>query len=186
MKTLLLFALLPLALFCKAQDGFKPIVNPPSSRTALEALKQVGQFQTFLNLINTVGAKELGLASTAGKNKSSPFHTILAPTDKAFEQLPANTISNIKKDKKKLTAFLKGHLLPGKVRVMDMFDNIQNSYKEFKTEEGYVLGFECDRHTGMHFPRIGSNIGVKAKVGKFQDVAVQEGLIHEIDGVLIK
>lgn len=49
-------------------------------------------------------------------NGDGPF-TVFAPTDAAFEKLPAGTLDGLLKDKEALTAILTYHVLAGKVSI---------------------------------------------------------------------
>jgi len=143
-----------------------------------EALSASGKFTTFLGLLEGAGIQESGLRKLAG---GRPF-TLLAPNDAAFAALPAGKVDLLRKDPKRLRAFLLAHILPGAIKVQDMFDASQSaSHKDFKTAQGRVLGFSCDgKHAGIHRPVIDG----RARVGTFQDVAFSGGVVHEIGGVL--
>ena len=137
-------------------------------------------------------------------------HTFLVPTDDAFARLPAGAVEKLKADPDRLTAFLLLHSLPGRVMVSDMFENVQNSKKSFVSTQGHVLGFQCNGHTGMHYPQLSViasaaewinapaqpvfstaitkkvvAVPPQARISAFQDVAVAEGVVHGIDGVLL-
>ncbi len=188
MKKLMLAALLAAAVSPSAlAQEFRPIPNPPQKSLA-EVLRAAGNFNTFLSLWEAAGFRDLGLTSSGAPSKlasAGPVggpRTLLAPNDAAFAKLPKGIVAALKKDRSRLRAFLLAHVIPGKVMVNDMFEPVENSRKEFKSEQGFVLGFSCDgRHAGMHNPTING----KARVGKFQDVMSAEGVVHEIDTVLI-
>ena len=76
------------------------------------------------------------------------------PNDAAFAKLGAGTLGLLKKDPKRLDAFLRLHSVPTKLMVADMFENVQGSKKSFETTEGHVLGFQCDGHEGAHYPHV--------------------------------
>jgi transforming growth factor-beta-induced protein len=188
MKQLMLAALLAAAVSPSvlAQD-FRPIPNPPQKSLA-EALRAAGNFNTFLSLLEAAGFRDLGLTSSGAPSKLASAgpgggpRTFLAPNDAAFAKLPKGAVEALKNDPARLRSFLLAHVIPGKVMVKDMFEPVENSKKEFKTAEGRVLGFSCNgRHAGMHNPTING----KARVGKFQDVSAAEGVVHEIDAVLV-
>ena len=184
MKQTIFSALLVIAaaVVASAQE-FRPIPNPPVTKTVAETLRAAGNFNTFLSLLEQAAIQDNGLRSLIQAGPGGGPRTILAPTDAAFAKLPKGTVEALRKNPKRLRSFLLGHILPGKVMVKDMFEPVENSKKEFKTTEGWVLGFQCDgRHAGMHNPTING----KARIGKFQDVMASNSLIviHEIDAVL--
>jgi uncharacterized surface protein with fasciclin (FAS1) repeats len=180
MKRLVIAALLMAAASTLALAQ-KPAPNP-SAKSAVEVLKAAGNFKTFLSLLGQAGSGDVNFLKLTQAGPGGGPRTILAPNDAAFAKLPQGTVETLRKDPARLRSFLLGHILPGKVLVKDMFEPVQNSKKEFRTTEGFVLGFSCNgRHGGMHNPTING----KARVGKFQDVLSAEGVIHEIDAVLI-
>ena len=194
-----------------AQD-FRPIPNPPVSKTAIESLRAAGNFQTFLSLLQKAGIqdnsgrgkagiqdnsfraglKNLGIIPSDQKGSSAhrggtQYHTLFAPTDAAFAQLPPGALEGLRKNAGRLRSFLLAHILPGRVMIADVLtpigDGSSKTYKELTSRQGHVLGFQCNGHTGIHLPRING----RARVGKFQDVLASDFqiVIHEIDAVLI-
>jgi uncharacterized surface protein with fasciclin (FAS1) repeats len=100
-----------------------------------------------------------------------PF-TVFAPTDAAFEKLPAGTVEDLLKpeNKAKLTAILTYHVVPGKVLAADVVK---------LTEAGTVQG---------------GKVAIKVTDGKVTvdnanvtatDVMASNGVIHVIDTVLM-
>ena len=141
-----------------------------------ESLASAGRFSTFLSLMDAAGMQDM---HRLAKGKA---YTILAPNDAAFAALPAGTVEALRKNPQQLRSFLMAHMLPGPVMVQDMFDPGQaSSHKEFTDARGRVMGFQCNAHSGMHYPRIN---GDKARIAGFQDVHVDGGIVHEIDAVL--
>lgn len=95
--------------------------------------------------------------------------TVFAPTDEAFAKLPEGTIPALLKDKEKLGAILKYHVVPGYVTAADAM-----KLDRAKTLQGGEL-------------TIGSNGGVQindANVIK-ADILTANGVIHVIDSVLL-
>jgi uncharacterized surface protein with fasciclin (FAS1) repeats len=125
--------------------------------------------------------KAAGLADTlSGKG---PF-TVFAPTNEAFEKLPAGTVDNLLKpeNKKKLTAILTYHVVPGKMTSSELAQKIKagEGRAKLKTVNGESLTAKMD----------GDNIvltdtkGGMAKV-TIADVMQSNGVIHVIDTVLM-
>lgn len=84
--------------------------------------------------------KAAGLVDTlAGKG---PF-TVFAPTDSAFEQLPAGTVETLLKpeNRDKLQAVLTYHVVPGRVTAAELIETIQakGGSAPLKTVQGEVL-----------------------------------------------
>ncbi len=101
-------------------------------------------------------------------NGSGPF-TVFAPTNAAFNKLPSGTLDNLLNDKKQLTAILTYHVLSGDV----MSKDIENG--TVTTVEGQDLVIN-KTDTGVTVNN--ANV-VKA------DIKASNGVVHEIDNVLI-
>src|SRR4051812_9261750 len=174
---------------------FRPIPNPPATRTVVETLRAAGNFNTFLSLLEQAGLKNLGLVPAGGKvspAQAGPgggphYQTVFAPHHAAVAKLPPGALDALKKDPARLRSFLLGHMVEGRVMIADVLtpvnDGTAKTFKELKSRQGRVLGFQCNGHTGAHYPVIN---GGKARVGKMQDVMASDYLIviHEVDAVL--
>ena len=97
--------------------------------------------------------------------------TVFAPNDAAFKKLPADKLSALLKDKEKLAAVLKNHIVEGKLNSADL-----------KAGKVKTLG-----GTELDLKITGGVISVNnAKVVKERkDVAASNGVIHGIDTVLL-
>jgi len=100
-----------------------------------------------------------------------PF-TVFAPTDAAFEKLPAGTVEDLLKpeNKAKLTAILTYHVVPGavmasKVVTLDSAKTVNGQSVSIKVNDGTVM---VDN----------------AKVVK-ADIEATNGVIHVIDSVIL-
>ena len=124
---------------------------------------KAGSFKTL-----AAALKAAGLVDTL-KGKG-PF-TVFAPTDKAFDKLPAGTVETLLKpeNKEKLVAILTYHVVPSKVEAADVV-----KFKSAKTVQGQTVAID-------------TKDGVKinnAKVVK-TDIDCTNGVIHVIDAVLM-
>jgi len=120
-----------------------------------------GSFKTLTTAISAAGLTD------ALKGKG-PF-TVFAPTDEAFAKLPKGTLDSLLKDKEKLAAILKYHVVPGKVTAADV-----SKLSAAKTLEGQDLA-------------IATKDGVTVNGAKVvqTDVMASNGVIHVIDQVLL-
>jgi uncharacterized surface protein with fasciclin (FAS1) repeats len=100
-----------------------------------------------------------------------PF-TVFAPTNEAFEKLPAGTVETLLKpeNKDKLTAILTYHVVSGKVTAADVV-----KLKEAKTLEGDTVAISA------------SDAGVKIDNATVvaTDIEAGNGVIHVIDTVIM-
>jgi len=120
-----------------------------------------GKFDTLVTAVKAAGLVEA--------LKSEGPLTVFAPTDKAFSKLPKGSLDALLKDKEKLAAVLKYHVVAGKVMAKDVVK--LNSAKT-------LLGKEV---------QVSTEDGVQindAQVIK-ADVKCSNGVIHVIDKVLI-
>lgn len=127
----------------------------------IEAARTARSFKTLLTAIDAAGL-------TDTLRGEGPF-TVFAPTDDAFAKLPKETLAALLKDKEKLAAILKYHVVPGKFAAADVA-KLSNA----NTVNGKPV-------------KISATDGVKvndAKVVK-ADVPATNGVIHVIDAVLL-
>ncbi len=139
-----------------AADEKKDIVD-----TAVGA----GSFKTL-----AAALKEAGLIETL-KGKG-PF-TVFAPTDDAFAKIPKKDLDALLKDKKKLTAVLTYHVLPGRVAAADVV-KLKDGTK-VKTVEGRELT------VGNKDGKVSVDGAAVTKT----DIEASNGIIHVIDTVII-
>jgi uncharacterized surface protein with fasciclin (FAS1) repeats len=119
----------------------------------------------FSTLVTAV--KEAGLVETL--KGAGPF-TVFAPTNDAFAKVPG--LSDILKDKAKLTAILTYHVVPGKVMAADV---VKMDGKSAKTVQGSEVKVMI--HDGK--PMVGNAHVIKT------DIKASNGVIHVIDSVLV-
>jgi uncharacterized surface protein with fasciclin (FAS1) repeats len=101
--------------------------------------------------------------------KPGPF-TIFAPTDDAFNKLPAAELEALLKDKNRLAAVLKAHVISGRVIAKDV-----------KTMKAKTLGgAEVDVTVGKDGKVVYGGANVTAT-----DVDCTNGVIHIIDSVVM-
>lgn len=125
--------------------------------------------------------KAAGLVQTLeGKG---PF-TVFAPTNEAFEKLPAGTVSNLVKPENKatLTTILTYHVVPGKIDSKELTKWVKkgNGTAELTTVEGSKL-WVMQNADGLWLK---DEKGNTAKI-TIEDVYQSNGVIHVIDTVLM-
>ena len=124
---------------------------------------KAGSFKTL-----AAALKAAGLVNTL-KGKG-PF-TVFAPTDKAFDKLPAGTVETLLKpeNKEKLVAILTYHVIAGKVNSADVV-----KLKSAKTVQGQTVVIDAKDGVKINDAKV-----VKA------DIDCGNGVIHVIDTVLL-
>jgi uncharacterized surface protein with fasciclin (FAS1) repeats len=131
-------------------------------------------------LVAAVKAAELvDVLQTAG-----PF-TVFAPTNSAFEMLPAGTVESLLKaeNKAQLQGVLKYHVVSGKWSAKQLVKMIKdnNGKATIKTITGGNLYASLDNNGGVW---VWDENGGKAMV-TIADVNQQNGVIHVVDHVLL-
>lgn len=125
---------------------------------------QAGSFKTLVRAVQAAG-----LAETL--SSPGPF-TVFAPTDGAFEKLPAGTLDELLKpeSKDKLKAILTYHVIAGKKTAAQV-----TGTSSAQTVSGKPLSFEMKEGA----VRVGGARVVQA------DIAASNGIIHVIDSVMV-
>jgi uncharacterized surface protein with fasciclin (FAS1) repeats len=133
-------------------------------KTVVEAAASNKDFSTLVAAVKAAGLVEK-------LSEKGPF-TVFAPTNKAFEKLPEGTVESLLKpeSKKKLTAILTYHVVPGKVMAADVV-----KLEKAKTAQGGEVMIEAtDKGVMINDAKV-----VKA------DIECGNGVIHVIDSVLM-
>ncbi|MEH2128446.1 fasciclin domain-containing protein [Nostoc sp.] len=120
-----------------------------------------GSFKTLVAAIQAAG-----LVDTL--KGAGPF-TVFAPTDEAFNKLPAGTVDALLKDPEKLKKILTYHVVSGKVLAADVV-----KLKTAKTVEGSDVKIDASNGVKINDATVAT-----------ADVAADNGVIHVIDTVLI-
>jgi uncharacterized surface protein with fasciclin (FAS1) repeats len=114
---------------------------------------------------------------------TGPF-TVFAPTNEAFEKLPAGTLDTLLKpeNKKKLAAILTYHVLPGKVTAKELVEMIKagDGKAKLKTVNGEVLTASKVGDFVVLTDAKGGNATVTVA-----DAMQSNGVIHVIGAVLM-
>lgn len=114
---------------------------------------------------------------------TGPF-TVFAPTNEAFEKLPAGTLDTLLKpeNKKKLAAILTYHVLPGKVTAKELVEMIKagDGKAKLKTVNGEVLTASKVGDSVVLTDAKGGNATVTVA-----DLMQSNGVIHVISAVLM-
>jgi uncharacterized surface protein with fasciclin (FAS1) repeats len=136
----------------------------PSTKNIVETASEAGSFGTLL-----AAAKAAGLADALSGD--GPY-TVFAPTDEAFEKLPAGTVQSLLKpeNKDKLAAILKYHVVPGRVLASDAVaaqtaETLQGGAVRIRIQEGRLT---VD----------GANV-------ISSDIEASNGVVHVIDSVIL-
>jgi uncharacterized surface protein with fasciclin (FAS1) repeats len=125
--------------------------------------------------------KAAGLVPTL--ESKGPF-TVFAPTNEAFDALPAGTVTPLLKpeNKAKLTSILTYHVVPGKLSSMDLMKMVKDNHGKatLKTVEGENLYITMKGKKLM----VTDENGGMAMI-TISDVNQSNGVIHVINKVLL-
>ena len=150
-----------LTLLCAALLAFT--VSARAADDIVATAKSTGTFKTLVAALDAADKTEM-------LQEKGPY-TVFAPTDEAFEKLPAGTVENLLKpeNKEKLGKLLAYHVMKGTVMAKDV------KTMKAPTANGANLDVKVS----------GKNVTVNdAKVVK-ADVKASNGVIHVIDSVLM-
>lgn len=141
--------------------------STPSSTTnknLVDTVASQGSFKTFGRALQAAG-----LAETL---KSTGPYTVFAPTDAAFDKLPAGKLDNWLKpeNKAELISVLKYHVTPGRVLAADV-----GKLSQTKTEQGETAKIRMS----------GDRVTINDANVTLTDIASSNGVIHPIDTVLV-
>jgi uncharacterized surface protein with fasciclin (FAS1) repeats len=130
-----------------------------------------GQFKTL-----TAALQAAGLAETL--QGPGPY-TVFAPTDDAFDKLPAGTVDTLLKpeNKDELKTILSYHVVKGNVPASDV---VKLDGKTVDTVAGQPLTIKVDGSKVNLVDATGNTVAVVKT-----DVQASNGVIHVIDGVLM-
>lgn len=143
-------------------------MNNTSSSTTTKNLVDTaaaqGSFKTFSRALQAAGLVET--------LKSAGPYTVFAPTDAAFDKLPAGKLDNWLKpeNKAELISVLKYHVTPGRVLAADV-----GKLSQTKTEQGETAKIRMS----------GNKVTINDANVTLTDIASSNGVIHPIDAVLV-
>jgi uncharacterized surface protein with fasciclin (FAS1) repeats len=156
-----------------------PMVGGAAMYSSKNIVQNAMNSKDHTTLVTAV--KAAGLVNTL--EGPGPF-TVFAPTNKAFDQLPAGTVNNLLKpdNKAKLTSILEYHVVPGKLTTKDLREKIKDGHGKamLKTVDGTSL--TAEEHDGR-IELMGAK-GSHATI-TIPNVDQSNGMIQVIDGVLL-
>ena len=166
--------------------------QPPGSQAEANGTAKGGSGAARASLLATLtGAQDhktlAAAVKAAGLEKTlsgAQPYTIFAPTEAAFQKLPAGTVDGLlgADQRGQLTALLTGHIVPGTVTAQDLTKAVERGKgkAQIATVGGATLSFTQQG---------GGLVLTDAKGGQARvvaaDQAASNGVIHGIDGVLM-
>lgn len=132
------------------------------AKNIVEIASSDPQFSTLVTAVKTAG-----LVDTL--SGSGPF-TVFAPTNAAFDKLPAGTLDSLLKDPAKLKDILTYHVVAGNVKASDVV-----KLTKATTVEGKDVAIKVD----------GSSVMVNDSTVTKTDIMASNGTVHVIDTVLL-
>ncbi len=140
------------------------LLGPSMARAAdiVDTAVAAGSFTTLVAAVKAAGL----VPALKGKG---PF-TVFAPNDAAFAKLPPGTVESLLKNKAKLAAILKYHVISGRVKAAD----VAGKSLKVATLEGQPVSVD-------------GSLGVKVNDAHViqPDIEASNGVIHVIDTVLL-
>ena len=154
-----------------------PSPSPSESTTEAIATADIVDTAVAAGDFTTLAAALTAAGLVETLKGPGPF-TVFAPTDAAFEKLPAGTVDTLLKDPKgDLTQILTYHVVPGKVMAADV---LTMDGQKVKTVQGGELTINVEGDKVSLTDAAGGTSNVTAT-----DVEASNGVIHVIDTVLM-
>jgi uncharacterized surface protein with fasciclin (FAS1) repeats len=180
-KMIVVFASMLLLTAALAVAGSKnPMVGGQEMYPTKDIIDNAVNSKDHTTLVAAV--KAAGLVDTL--KGAGPF-TVFAPTNEAFDKLPAGTVETLLKPENKatLTKVLTYHVVAGRLTAMDLKQKIKegNGTAELATVEGGKLWASV--HDGQHI-MLKDEKGGTALV-TIPNVFQSNGVIHVIDSVVM-
>lgn len=140
------------------------LIQAAEKKDIVETAVQAGSFKTL--------AAALGAADLVGALQGDGPFTVLAPTDAAFNKLPAGTVETLLKpeNKDQLIAILKYHVISGKVPASQVV-----KLNGAKTLNGQRVDIMAE----------GGKVKVDGATVEATDIVCSNGIIHVIDEVIL-
>jgi uncharacterized surface protein with fasciclin (FAS1) repeats len=129
----------------------------------LETLRAAGRFQTLIATLAATGLSDLLHAPGT--------FTLFAPSDHAFERLPIETIRLLLNDPDRLRALLRVHITDGEYRERDLIP-----FTRLRNQPGTALHLSLNDR---------GEVLVNGIEVLTADILASNGVIHELDGVLL-
>lgn len=138
-----------------------------TGRDSVNIIRKVTSDADFSTLYSAI--RQAGLEATL--SNPGPF-TVFAPTNKAFNDLPAGTLRNLMRGRSKetLSSILRFHVVPGRITMADLEDG-----QKLKTVNGEELSVT----------RLNGRVAVNGVELNQSDLEVANGVIHVLDKVLL-
>ena len=152
-----LLVLLPAAALLAA-CATQPTGTPP---TVADAIARDPQLSTLNGLVARAGL--------AGSLKASGPITVFAPTNAAFQAVPAKTLDELAKDPARLKEVLGYHVVAAKVTAAEARPG------KLKTAQGADLALA----------KAGDFLTVEEAMVETADIAAANGVLHKVDRVLM-
>lgn len=143
---------------------------PASADDIVDTAIAAGDFTTLVAAVQAADLEET-------LRGDGPF-TVFAPTDAAFEKLPAGTVDSLLADPTALAGILTYHVVPGEVMAADVADL---DGQTVTTVNGATFTVNVGADGAV---TITDGAGNTAKVVK-TDITTSNGVIHVIDTVLL-
>jgi uncharacterized surface protein with fasciclin (FAS1) repeats len=136
--------------------------NTPSSQNLIDTAAANGSFKTFSKAVERAGMSDT-------LRGAGPF-TIFAPTDAAFEKLPAGKLDHLLKpeNKRELVSLLNYHVVNGRKPLADV-----GKWENAKTVNGQQAPIKLT----------GDKVSIDGAMVTTGDISSSNGVIHGIDKV---
>lgn len=156
------------------------VVNGSAMAANLNIIQNVARVKDYSTLLSAI--KTAGLTETF--ESKGPL-TIFAPTNSAFEKMPAGKLDSLFKPENKyqLSSLVTYHAIAGKVSIKDIYRNIREhkGTAAFITLAGSKLAATIDNNRNIVLT---DECGGQCIISQF-DVAQSNGMLHVVNSVFV-
>jgi uncharacterized surface protein with fasciclin (FAS1) repeats len=151
----------PAQRFPDSAYGLPQVTGAAADTTVVDVTRDSGLFQRFNDALQQAGFEQV-------LNGPGPL-TLFAPTDEAFEALPAEQRDALLQDRERLTALLSNHIVRGRLSATDLLQRDQ-----VQTLGGETLRIDAGGGPAISF---GNADIVRA------DLVAGNGVVHIVDSL---
>lgn len=166
--------------FAVHAHGHMARTSAPAAASGETIVAKAASVADFSTLVAAV--KAAGLVDTL--NSAGPF-TVFAPTNAAFDRLPAGTVESLVEPRNRatLTKILTYHVVPGRIMASDVVNAVRagGGSATFKTVANVTLTARYDAHGQLVLV---DQTGAQSRITA-TDVTQSNGVIHVIDRVVM-
>jgi len=168
MSILMVFAFIAFSAVASDDDKTKKPKNENDEEQVDNTLLEIAVQTEFLSTL----VKAIQVSGLAATLQGDGPYTIFAPTNEAFNKLPAGTLEELMQpaNSAKLKEILNNHIVPGRVMSTDLADG----------QQAKAMG-----NNNLNISKAGNQIKVNSATVTTPDVEASNGVMHVVDTLIL-